>query len=389
MFLKTLDQVDLKDKTVLIRTDLNVTMRDNQILDTTRIDLVIPTLHRIHRQGGKIILIAHRGRPKGKVIPELTLKPIFEYLKSKLPFTCVFSDPENLLQKNKNRDTDLIFLENIRFQAGEEENDSVLAQRLASLADVYVNDAFSVSHRAHASVEAITHFLPSFAGYLMEREVTMLSKVLNAPEKPVLAILGGAKVSTKIGLIENLIEKADILWVIGGLAHTAIAAKGYGAGKDSLVEDSFIPVMKELPTKYPEKLRIPGDFRVAPRVDPTSAVHEVADFQIPSDQIIVDMGSLSLRALKEDILAAQTIIWNGAAGIFEIPPFSTGTFEIAKTMATAPGFTIAGGGETLTSIHMAGCSESDFGYLSTAGGAFLEFLEGKTLPGVQALVKIS
>lgn len=223
----------------------------------------------------------------------------------------------------------------------------------------------------------------------MEREVTMLSHALENPKRPLLAILGGAKVSTKIGLIQNLIEKVDTLWVIGGLAHTAIAAKGYGTGKDSLVEDSFIPVMKELLAKYPKKLRIPIDFMVASRVEESSSVQEAADFQIPSDQIIVDMGSISLQALKEDILAAQTIIWNGAAGIFEIPPFATGTFEIAKAMATAPGFTIAGGGETLTSIHMAGCSESDFGYLSTAGGAFLEFLEGKTLPGVQALVKLT
>lgn len=392
MSLRTLHSSHVRHKVVLVRADLNVSLRDGQILDQTRIEKFLPTLRFLINHEAKVVLITHLGRPKGKPVPELKLAPIALCLSKLLGGKEV---PVVPLEKASApiasmKLGDVLLLENIRFYPGEEANDAVFAQQLASLGDIFVNDAFSVSHRAHASVEAVTHFIPSYAGEQLVEEVETLSKVLTNPQHPVIALVGGAKVSTKIELLKTLSQTVDTLIIAGGLAHTFIAAQGYGVGKDSLNDPSMTPLARSILESSKAEIILPEDVRTASAVEYGQATRNVPIAAIDSQQIIVDMGDKTIVRVDTLLETARTLIWNGAVGIFEIPPFDQGTLHLARHIAglTKKGqlFSVAGGGETIAALNKAGVMES-LSYVSTGGGAFLEFLEGRNLPGIVALEK--
>ena len=387
MALKTIHQADLNNKVVLIRADLNVPLQNGQILDQTRIDRFRPTLDHVLSKGGKVILMTHLGRPKGQVVDTLSLKPIAQKLEEMGYTTHLFpldTPPQEM------KAGEVYLLENIRFHEGEEKNDQSFAQQLANLGGVYINDAFSVSHRAHASVEAITHLLPSYAGLQLESEVTNLTQAFENPERPLMAIVAGAKVSTKLSLLQSLSQKVDTLVIDGGLAHTFLAAQGYPKCKNSLCEDHMIPLAKEILETAKAVIILPLTIKVADEIAPGQTVEEVSAQALTTDKVGVDMGEKTLELVKEKIDMSKTLIWNGVVGVFEIPPFDASTLELARHIAnrTQQGklYSVAGGGETLAGLNKAGVQEQ-FSYTSTAGGAFLEFLEGKPLPGVKALVE--
>jgi len=383
--LRTFHQADLANKVVLIRADLNVPMKNGQILDQTRIDRFLPTLDEVLKQKARVILMTHLGRPKGKVVETLSLKPIADRL-IELGYQVTLSSLETMPQEiNPGQ---ICLLENLRFYEGEESNDPQFAQQLAALGDVYINDAFSVSHRAHASVEGITHFIPSFAGPQLASEVAVLSKAFEKPEQPLMAIVAGAKVSTKLGLLKSLSQKVDTLVVAGGLAHTFLSAKGYGVGSESLSEEGMIPLCREILETSKAELVLPKDVKVAKAVRSGETPVNVPVDAIPEDQIIVDMGDETLKVVKQKLHQSRTLIWNGVVGIFEVSPFDQASLEIARYVAkrTQEGhlYSVSGGGETIAGLNKAGVADQ-LSYVSTAGGAFLEFLEGKSLPGVKAL----
>ena len=392
---KTLDDLnDIAGKRVLVRVDLNVPIQDGQVGDTTRIERIAPTLTELSDKGAKVILLAHFGRPKGKPDAAASLQPIAfaaeTTLDRRIHFAtdCIGDAAANAVAEMA--DGDILLLENTRFHAGEEANDPDFAKALAANGDIYVNDAFSAAHRAHASTEGLAHLLPAYAGRTMQAELDALEKGLGAPARPVLAIVGGAKVSTKIDLLMNLVHKVDALVIGGGMANTFLAARGTEVGK-SLCEHDLATTAKQIMIEAAESgcaIILPVDAVVAREFKAGAESEVVAIEAVPADAMILDLGPQSVDKINEWLDRADTVVWNGPLGAFEIEPFDTATVAAARHAAsrTTEGLlvSVAGGGDTVAALNHAGVAE-DFSYVSTAGGAFLEWMEGKTLPGVQAL----
>jgi phosphoglycerate kinase len=391
MAIRTVNQVELNGKRVFLRVDFNVPLNEkNEITDDTRIVESLPTLRSVMEKGGKLILASHLGRPKGKRDPKYSLAPIAERLskllgkKVVLAKDCIGQDVQNQIGGMK--PGDVLLLENLRFHPEEEKNDENFSKALASLCDVYINDAFGAAHRAHASTEGMTRYVKTLAaGFLMMKEIESLEKALINPPKPYVAILGGAKVSDKIGVIENLLGKVTTLLVGGGMAYTFLKAKGFGVGK-SLVEEDQIGFSTTLIKRAEGKVKflLPTDHIAAERMDVQAKREIVKNEKIPSDWICLDIGPETVRIFSEEIKLAKTIVWNGPMGVFEMEPFSQGTFAIARAVAGSAAFSIVGGGDSVSAVKKAGVAER-IGHLSTGGGASLEFLEGKRLPGIEAL----
>ncbi|MFC6687926.1 phosphoglycerate kinase [Jhaorihella thermophila] len=391
---KTLDDMDLAGKRVLVRVDINVPVKDGQVTDDTRIRRVAPTVADILKAGGKPILLAHFGRPKGKVVPEMSLRPLVSALEAAFGVPVLFCadcrGPAAEAAVEALKEGQVLLLENTRFCPGEEKNDPELAAEFAKLGDVYVNDAFSAAHRAHASTEGVARLLPSCAGRLMQAELSALEGALGNPERPVIAVVGGAKVSTKLDLLGNLVEKVDHLVIGGGMANTFLAAQGLDVGK-SLCEHDMAATAVDIMAKADKEgceILLPVDVVVA-REFKAGAAHEVvAANACPVDAMILDAGPETVARIGAVMEGAKTLIWNGPLGAFEIEPFDAATNAAARKAAelTKAGKlkTVAGGGDTVAALNKAGVA-GDFTYVSTAGGAFLEWMEGKTLPGVAAL----
>lgn len=395
MTFKTLDDLgNLSGRRALVRVDLNVPMDGNRVTDTTRIDRVLPTIRELADKGARVVLLAHFGRPKGAVMPEMSLAPVAAALTERLgqpvafAADCIGDLATSLIDGLK--DGDVALIENTRFHAGEEKNDGAFADALAALGDIYVNDAFSAAHRAHASTEGLARRLPAYAGRTMQAELEALASALTTPVRPVLAVVGGAKVSSKIDLLENLVKKVDMLVIGGGMANTFLAAKGISVGK-SLCEhdlaDTARRIMDAAATAGCE-IVLPVDAVVAREFKAGAASETVAVDAVPADAMILDVGAASIDNVRAKIDAAATLVWNGPLGAFEIEPFDAATVAAARHAAgrTRAGSltTVAGGGDTVAALNHAGVAD-DFSYVSTAGGAFLEWLEGKALPGVVAL----
>ncbi|MEL7013202.1 MAG: phosphoglycerate kinase [Pseudomonadota bacterium] len=389
---KTLDEMDLAGKTVLTRVDINVPVDNGRVTDTTRIDRIVPTVEAILSAGGKPMLIAHFGRPKGKVVDAMSLRQIVPALENALGHTVQFIETlegaEALTEEA--RAAEVLLMENIRFYPGEEANDPEFAARIAGLGDVYCNDAFSAAHRAHASTEAIARHLPSCAGRLMQAELQALEAALGAPKRPVTAVVGGAKVSTKLDLLGNLVGKVDKLVIGGGMANTFLAAQGLSVGK-SLCEHEMADTAREIMAKAGAAgcdIILPSDVVVAHEFKAGAASETVPAHACPDDAMILDAGAGSTARINAAFEASQTLIWNGPLGAFEIAPFDTATNAAAAHAAdlTKAGklTSDAGGGDTVAALNQAGAADA-FTYISTAGGAFLEWMEGKALPGVEAL----
>lgn len=392
---KTLDDMELEGKRVLVRVDINVPVEDGKVTDTTRIDRIVPTIKDILAAGGTPILLAHFGRPKGKVVPEMSLRVTQPALEAALGQPVTFMERPDAAVLTGLAPGTVVLIENTRFAAGEEANDPGMATFLASLGDVFVNDAFSAAHRAHASTTGVAHLLPSCAGRLMEAELSALEAALSAPERPVGAVVGGAKVSTKIALLENLVGRLDVLVIGGGMANTFLAAQGAQLGA-SLQEPDYLDTARailETAEKSGCRILLPVDGLVA-RAFKAGADHDVvalnADTKLEDDQMVLDAGPESVKAVTAAFADLKTLIWNGPLGAFEIPPFDQATNAAAADAArqTKAGtlISVAGGGDTVAALNQAGAAE-DFTYISTAGGAFLEWMEGKTLPGVAALTE--
>ena len=393
---KTLDDIDMDGKVVLVRVDINVPVENGRVTDATRIEKIVPTVKDIMAKGGKPVLLAHFGRPKGKVVPEMSLRPLVPALESALGVKVAFAEdciggPAKRAVAALGPD-EVLLLENTRFHPGEEKNDAELAASLAALGEVYVNDAFSAAHRAHSSTEAIAHVLPAAAGRLMEAELKALEAALGHPERPVAAVVGGAKVSTKLDLLGNLVSKVNSLIIGGGMANTFLVAKGIDVGK-SLAEHDMADTAREIMAKADAEgcqIVLPVDVVVA-REFAAGAPSEVVPAEAcPPDAMILDAGPDSVEAIVRVFEASRTLIWNGPLGAFEIAPFDAATNAAALKAAelTQAGrlVSVAGGGDTVAALNKAGAAAS-FSYISTAGGAFLEWMEGKELPGVAALTR--
>jgi phosphoglycerate kinase len=394
---RTVDGLDVKGKRVLVRVDFNVPMQDGEVTDTTRITRVLPTVKQLANGGAKVIVLSHLGRPKGQRGPETSLAPVAAKVAELMGGTKVHFIKDCVGEEAKRgvdalKPGEVAVLENLRYHAGEEENDAGFAKQLAELGDLYVDDAFSSSHRAHASVEGITHLLPAYAGLLMMAEIRALDRALEHPARPVMAIAGGAKVSTKIQVLTNLTARMDHLVLAGGMASTFLYAQGVEIG-NSLCQPDAVPVVKEIMARAKQhgcEIVLPHDFVVAKELK-AGAEWQVCDAgKIPQDQMILDMGPKSVADLKRRFAEMKTLVWNGPVGAFEFEPFGKGTFELmqaaARLVRDGKLVAIAGGGDTVAALNIAGVGE-DFTYVSTAGGAFLEWLEGKTLPAVAALAE--
>jgi phosphoglycerate kinase len=383
---------NLNQKKVLLRLDLNVPLSNGKITDTTRIDKILPTINFLLKNNAKVIILSHVGRPKGKVVNELSLKPVCESLKNKL------NQNIRLISKNikEVKSTDLfdaydekiVILENLRFYKEEEKNDNVFAKHLASLADIYINDAFSCSHRTHASIFEITKFIPSYAGLQLSLEIDALTKITSEIQKPITCIMGGSKISSKINIIKNLISKFDNIIIVGGMANNILKYKGYEIGK-SIQESNCNQIIKEIfflskkegcKIIYPEDVTVGKDFNGSPKMK------ELND--VSKDELILDIGPKTIKIINQIIEESNTVLWNGPAGYFENPSFSIGSVEIAKKIVEKNKnntiYSVAGGGDTVALLNSIGMT-SNFNFVSTAGGAFLEYLEGKDLPGIRAL----
>ncbi len=387
---KTLDDLDLSNKRVLVRVDINVPLEDGVVTDTTRIDRIVPTVRDVIAKGGTPILLAHFGRPKGQVVPDMSLARIVPALSSALGQDVTFIDSDYGARVSALPQGAVALLENLRFNPGEEKNDDAFATRLAGLGDIYVNDAFSAAHRAHSSTEALARKLPACAGRLMAEELSALEAALGQPKRPVVAVVGGAKVSTKLDLLSNLIEKVDHLVIGGGMANTFLAAQGINVGK-SLAEHDMTDTARDILRKADGincTIHLPVDVVVARAFKAGAASETVDASACPADAMILDAGPATVSALGAVFKSCATLIWNGPLGAFEIEPFDTATNAAALLAAdlTKSGalISVAGGGDTVAALNGAGAAEH-FTYISTAGGAFLEWMEGKTLPGVAAL----
>ncbi len=387
---KTLDDIDVNGKIVLTRVDINVPVEDGRVTDATRIERIVPTIRDILKGGGTPVLLAHFGRPKGQPNPEMSLRVTLPALEAALGQSVTFLERPSREALEAVPAGSVILVENTRFTPMEEANDPQMAAFLAGIGDVYVNDAFSAAHRAHASTEGIARLLPSAAGRLMEAELKALEAALGAPERPVVAVVGGAKVSTKLDLLANLVRKVDTLVIGGGMANTFMAAQGIDVGK-SLAEHDMTDTAREILTRAEEAacdILLPVDVVVAREFKAGAASETVAADACPSDAMILDAGPDSVARIAAAFDGARTLIWNGPLGAFEIEPFdaATNTAALKAAELTAAGglISVAGGGDTVAALKQAGAADQ-FSYVSTAGGAFLEWMEGKTLPGVAAL----
>jgi phosphoglycerate kinase len=393
--IRTIDGLDVRGKRVLVRVDFNVPIQGGIIGDTTRIERVLPTIKQLLAGGAKVIVLSHLGRPKTGTMVDTTLKPIADKMAELMPGTKV-TFIGNCVGEEARRGVDALqpgevaLLENLRYNDGEKKNDPDFAKELAALGDIFVNDAFSTAHRAHASVEAITHYLPSYAGLLMMAEIKALERAVEHPQRPVMAIAGGSKVSTKIQVLTNLTARMDQLVLAGGMASTFLFAKGVEIGK-SLCQPEAVPIVKEIMAhaeRHNCEIVLPHDFIVAKELKAGADWHVCEAGEIPADEMIVDIGPDSVADLKRRFAEIKTLLWNGPVGAFEWEPFGAGTYalmrEAARLVKEGKLAAIAGGGDTVAALNNAGVSQ-DFTYVSTAGGAFLEWLEGKTLPAVAAL----
>jgi phosphoglycerate kinase len=387
----SVEQLDLAGKRVFLRVDFNVPIQDGRVTDDTRITAALPTLRRCLGAGAAVVVASHLGRPKGRPDARYSLRPVADRLAAllgqpvALAADCVGADVE--AQSRALGPGQVLLLENLRFHAEEEGNDEVFARALAALGDCYVNDAFAAAHRAHASIEAITRFLrPAAAGLLMGRELEALGRIFESPRRPVLAILGGAKVSDKLALVEHLLERVNGLLIGGGMAFTFLSALGHGVGR-SLVEPDRLTAAQAALARARTlgvSVLLPVDVVVAPGPDSADGARTVAIREIPPDLMGLDIGPATVAQFAGAVKGAATIVWNGPMGVFEQAPFAAGTLAVARAVAGGDGFSVIGGGDTIAAVHAAGVTEQ-IGYISTAGGAFLEFLEGRVLPGVAAL----
>ena len=387
--MKTIKDVEVKGKRILLRVDFNMPQnKEGAITDDTKMVAALPTINYLLDKGAKVIIMSHLGRPKGQPNPKFSLGPMAEYLSKLLGQTvplapgCVEPEVEAMAQQMK--DGDAILLENVRYYKEEEKNDPDFAKQLARLGDIFVNDAFGTAHRAHVSTAGLAAYLPTYSGFLMAREVEMLGDVVNRKQSPRLAILGGAKVVDKLGLISNMLEKMDVILIGGGMANTFIAAKGYAIGK-SICETELFNEANRLLQKAKDinkKLLLPIDVLVAKELSDTADTRAVALDAVGGDDLIGDIGPKTIELYTQEIKAASSIIWNGPVGVFEYAPFSDGTFSLAHAIADAPGISIIGGGDSAAAVQGLGINDR-ITHISTGGGATLEFLEGIDLPGVK------
>ena len=394
MAFRTLDQADLRGKRVLVRVDFNVPMQDGAISDDTRLRAALPTIQELRKAGAKVILLAHFDRPKGKRVPSMSLKPVAGPLSDLIGAPVAFADDcvgeaaeraEGYLKPGG-----VLLLENLRYHAGEEQNDPTFAKQLAALGDLYVDDAFSAAHRAHASTEALAHLLPAYAGEAMRRELTALDRALGHPERPVLGVVGGSKVSSKLDLLTHLVTKLDRLAIGGGMANTFLHAQGWEVAASYCEKDlaeTARDIIREAGRNHCELL-LPIDIVVSERMAPGAAARVRGLGEMDEEERILDAGPQTVARLEQAMDASKTLVWNGPLGVFEIPPFDKGTVQAARHAASLAKagklVAVAGGGDTVSALNVAGVAE-DFTFVSTAGGAFLEWMEGKTLPGVAAL----
>jgi phosphoglycerate kinase len=391
MGIRTVNQLELKGKRVFIRVDFNVPQDEKGVVtDDTRIQLSLPTIQFVMKAGGKAILASHLGRPKGKRDPKYSLAPVVERLsqligkKVALGKDCIGDEVQK--EVNGMKEGEVLLLENLRFHPEEEKNEEAFSKALASLCDVYIDDAFGAAHRAHGSTEGMTRFVKTVgAGFLMMKEVESLQKALVNPEKPYVAIMGGAKVSDKIGVIQNLLEKVTSLLIGGGMAYTFLKAQGFQIGK-SLVEENQLEFSLQLLQKAKGKIKfvLPSDHIAAERMDVQAETKIVKNGEIPPDWICLDIGPETVTSFSTEVRSARTIVWNGPMGVFEMKPFSHGTFAMAKAIADSSAFSIVGGGDSVAAVNQAGVAER-ISHISSGGGASLEFLEGRKLPGIEAL----
>lgn len=389
--LRTIEGLDVKGKRVFVRVDYNVPLDENgNIRDDSRIRASLPTLRYLQDRGAALILASHLGRPKGKVVPEMSLRPVARALENllgrpvEMAPDCTGNEVKSMAEALC--PGEVLLLENLRFHPEEEQNDPGFSKELASLADVYVNDAFGTAHRAHASTEGIARHIPAYAGFLMKKEIESLKKLLENPERPFIAVIGGAKVSDKIGVLRNLLHRVDALLIGGGMANTFLLAQGLGVGK-SLSEPDFVSVAREVMTeaaKTGKDLLLPEDLVIAAAPKAGEPARVVPKDRIPADAMALDIGPGTRKLFSTKIGQARTVFWNGPMGVFEVEPFRGGTLEVAAAVAGVNGFTVVGGGDSVAALEMAGLS-SKIGHVSTGGGASLEFLEGKELPGVRIL----
>lgn len=390
---KTLEDIgDVAGKAGLVRVDLNVPMADGQVTDDTRLRAVVPTVTELADKGAKVLLLAHFGRPKGEYKPEFSLEPVVAPLSEVLGRDVSFMQRPSPEAIAKLPNGSIVVVENSRFAPGEEKNDPAMAKGIASFGDFYVNDAFSAAHRAHVTTAGIADYLPAFAGRSMERELDALGKALGDPEHPVAAVVGGAKVSSKLDVLRQMVEKVDHLIIGGGMANTFLAARGVNVGK-SLCEHDLKDTANEIleaADKADCTVHLPYDVVVAKEFAPNPPTRTVNVHEVAEDEMILDVGPAAVEALNDVLKVCKTLVWNGPMGAFETPPFDMATVSLARTAAalTKEGqlLSVAGGGDTVAALNHAGVSE-DFSFISTAGGAFLEWMEGKELPGVEALRK--
>jgi phosphoglycerate kinase len=385
---KTITDIDVRGKKVLVRVDFNVPIQDGIVGDDTRIKAALPTLKYILDHGAALVLCSHLGRPKGEVKLEFSLEPIADHLSELLGKPVTFAEdcvgPIALEATEALKPGDTLLLENTRFHPGETTNDPEMAKQLSLLAEVYVNDAFGSAHRAHASTEGVAHLLPGVAGFLMEKEIRYLDQAIADPDRPFIAILGGAKISDKIGVVRNLLNIADQLLIGGGMANTFFKAQGYPIG-DSLIEDNSLGTARELLDFADVRLRLPIDIVIGDRFEADAERKVMGMGPVPEGWRILDIGPESVNTFGKLIMEAGTVVWNGPMGVFEFPRFSDGTFGVAKEVARSNATTIIGGGDSVAAVKQAGLAD-DISHISTGGGASLEMLEGKPLPGLAALL---
>ena len=394
MKFRTLDQAEVGGRRALVRVDFNTPMEDGRVSDDTRLKAALPTIQELRRRGAKVILLSHFDRPKGKPVPSMSLKPLVAALSALIGAPVAFADDcigdDARVAVDRLKDGEVLLLENLRFHAGEEANDPAFAKALAALGDLYVDDAFSTAHRAHASTEGVAHLLPSYAGRAMQRELEHLEKALGSPQRPVMGIVGGAKVSTKLDLLDNLVGKLQFLAIGGGMANTFLFAQGHDVGA-SLCEKDMADTARAILDKAKAagcEMLLPTDVVVAQKLEPGVATRTIGLDQLGPKDSIFDVGPDSLARILGAMSTCRTLVWNGPLGVFEIPPFDKGTVAAARHAAALAKagklVAVAGGGDTVAAMNAAGVTD-DLTFVSTAGGAFLEWMEGKTLPGVAAL----
>lgn len=384
---KTVEDINVAGKRVLVRVDFNVPLQAGKVSDDTRIQAALPTIKYLIAQNAAIILCSHLGRPKGAPDPAFSLQPVADHLSELLSKPVIFVNdfvgPEAQKAAENLKTGEILLLQNTRFNPGETKNDPEVAKTLASMADIYVNDAFGSAHRAHASTEGVAHFIPGVSGYLMDKEIRYLGQVIENPEKPFVAVLGGAKIIDKIGVIRNLLAKADTILIGGGMANTFFYAQGYPVG-DSLVDSDAAEIAKQLVNDAGMRMRLPVDVVIADSFNNDAKVEIIPAGPVPEGWRILDIGPETIENYRKIVLGAKTIVWNGPMGVFEFPKFAIGTLEMANAVAECPGTTIVGGGDSVAAVNQSG--ESDrITHISTGGGASLEMLEGTVLPGYAIL----